>query len=159
MPSPGLEMGRKGEDDVVHQQDRIARQAERLLGETGNFVVGGGAETGQAAGEGLGLETVLSKLVRHLRKHGRKPSAFGRIEDVGGGAADTAPRYDAAGSIAGDPAAGRAANIEPQMYLAQWGTPSLTNMAVISRGLVIMVPTTTACAPAAKAWATSSGRL
>ena len=157
--SPGLEMGRKGEDNVVHEQDRIARQTERLLGETGNFFGGSGAKAGQAAGEGLGLETVLSNLVRHLREHCREPGAFGGVEYVGSGAADTTARHNAAVSITCHPPTGRAAHVEPEMNLAHLGTPCLTNIRVISRGLVIMVPTTTACPPTAKACKTSSGLL
>ena len=116
-------------------------------------------KAGDPAGQGLGRQPCLCKRRRHALKGQPQSCLFGRIEHMAGGATGLSPRQHLPGGIAGHPAAGRAAHVEAEIDIGHDGTPWRTNMRVISRGLVIMVPTTTAWAPAAKADATSSGRL
>src|SRR5690606_20567638 len=114
--------------------------------------------SGQAQGDAGNGDVARRDLGRDRLERGTQLVFFRRIEHMAGGARSPAPRHFPPLPVAQHVAAGRAPDIEAQMQAgAQRGTPSAMNMRVISRGLVIMVPTTTAWAPASKPRRTRAG--
>jgi len=159
MALPRPELRYKGEDDVVGQEDLFWPQPKCMIYEAVDFPCGDGSKAGQSRHKPDRLKVFRDKRVADFCQSLAETLSLGRVENMGGGTIDAAARNDLPSFIAGSPAARRAADIKAEIGLFHCGTPCCTKLRVISRGLVIMVPTTTACAPAENARRTSLGVL